>query len=411
MANLKKNVLNLLLIQVFTFVIPILQFPYITRVLGIDNFSMYVYALALMQFANIVTEYGFTLYLTQKIAGGENTKKEIGRILTSSSKIRLIILSLTAIVYYLVITYLASYTNKTYFNIIFIGVIFEAFSLMWYYQATEKIYLFSRITVATRCVSVGLVFLLIKSPSDIDSLAYLTILPSIVTFLVSYYMLWKENVWFEKTTSQQDKLILFESFPFFLTKLSVSFYTTLTTVILGTYGSKEQVAYFGVAARIYSAIQSLVSVLNQALYPYMVRTKNYKILYRVLMAAVIGGLIGVVGSYYFGEWVIYYFAGAAYLPAKSLLDMFMIIALISTTGLLMGYPALAPIDKAKFANYSVMVAGCIQLLLLSIIILINVPMTAKLIILSIAVSESSILAIRLYAFFKNKEQINKFKGM
>lgn len=403
MSSLKKNIVNLLVVQLFTFVIPILQFPYLTRILGVDNFSMYIYALSLFQLCNIATEYGLVLYLTQRIAGGETSKKFIGEILTSSSKIRVLVLILTMSIYYWVAYSFTNYGSHIYFIIISIGIFFEAFSLQWYFQATEKLYVFSRLTIFTRAVCVFLVFLLIKNGDDVNILAMLTILPSIITSLVSYVLINRDGVWFHRTSLVMDKRILVESFPFFLTKISVSFYTSLTTVILGAYGTKEQVAYYGVAARIYSAIQSVISVLNQALYPYMMRTKNFILLYRMLILTFVGSLTAIIFMHYIGGYVIYYFAGEKYLPAKKILDMFMIIALISTSGLLMGYPALAPLGKAKIANYSVIVAGIVQLVMLYVLIFFNLGINAKTIVATIGISEFIILMIRVFSFIRYRK--------
>ncbi|EJZ2267938.1 oligosaccharide flippase family protein, partial [Escherichia albertii] len=46
MATLKKNVISLGMVQIFIYIIPLLQFPYLTRTLGVDCFGVVAYSLS-----------------------------------------------------------------------------------------------------------------------------------------------------------------------------------------------------------------------------------------------------------------------------------------------------------------------------------------------------------------------------
>ncbi|HEI8572415.1 TPA: oligosaccharide flippase family protein, partial [Morganella morganii] len=69
--SLKKNILNLLGTQVVSYLIPLLQLPYLSRVLGGELLGLYIFSISIINLYNIITAYGFDLSISKRIAEGE----------------------------------------------------------------------------------------------------------------------------------------------------------------------------------------------------------------------------------------------------------------------------------------------------------------------------------------------------
>ena len=54
-----KNVLSLSWLQAITYVLPVIIFPYLFRILGPDKFGLIIFAQAFVQYFMILTDYGF----------------------------------------------------------------------------------------------------------------------------------------------------------------------------------------------------------------------------------------------------------------------------------------------------------------------------------------------------------------
>lgn len=76
-ASLKRNIINLFIAQGASFIVPLLQFPYLTRVLGVDEFGLFVFSYSVISFLMIITNFGFELYLPTLLA------KSVSRIKTN----------------------------------------------------------------------------------------------------------------------------------------------------------------------------------------------------------------------------------------------------------------------------------------------------------------------------------------
>jgi PST family polysaccharide transporter len=67
-ARLKKNVAAPLILQGTNYLLPLLTVPYLVRVLGVENYGRVAFAYAFIQYFVVLTDYGFNLSATQKVA-------------------------------------------------------------------------------------------------------------------------------------------------------------------------------------------------------------------------------------------------------------------------------------------------------------------------------------------------------
>ncbi|MDU4094337.1 MAG: oligosaccharide flippase family protein, partial [Pantoea sp.] len=76
-TTLNKNIFYLALVQGSAYILPLLTFPYLVRVLGPVNFGVLGFCQATMQYLVILTDYGFNLTATQQVAKKRDNKIEL----------------------------------------------------------------------------------------------------------------------------------------------------------------------------------------------------------------------------------------------------------------------------------------------------------------------------------------------
>src|SRR5690625_3185139 len=106
-ASLKRNIINLLIAQGASFIVPLLQFPYLTRVLWVDEFGLFVFSYSIISFLMIITNFGFELYLPNLLAKpGSNLKTNF--IFTHTNIIRIFLFYFGLLVFFFFFFFLDS---------------------------------------------------------------------------------------------------------------------------------------------------------------------------------------------------------------------------------------------------------------------------------------------------------------
>lgn len=405
---LRKNITGLFLSQIFTYIVPLLQFPYLTRVLEANKFGLLVFSLSMIQLATVITDYGFDLSMTSRLSAQKANKKIYGWYLYQACAIK-VVLVVFAILLLLSIFFYTDHFNEEhgFFILIICAAIMNGFNPRWLYQCLEKLYIYAYITIGLRVVFLLAVVILIKTSDDIFYYGLLLFLNATITLFISYGIIRHNfNIIFIRASLKKTLNTFKYGFEFFLSRIGASIYTSGCSLFLGTFGSSlEQVAIYGVAEQLYKAGVQVFSPVITALTPYMVRTKNYQLFNKIVCACMFFAVSGAVIGVYFGGEIIELIFGHDYVNAHDSLIIFMIVIVGSILGMLMGYPALLPIGLAKYANRSIFIAGLIQVVLLFAVYILNIPVIATTIVFTYLICDWSMCIMRCICYFNYRKVV------
>jgi len=104
-------------------------------------------------------------------------------------------------------------------------------------------------------------------------------------------------------------------------------------------------------------------------------------------------LIVAVIAFVFSDLITGIIFGAGFEPSSNLLKLFALLVLIVIVSMLLGYPFLAALGHARYANYSVVTGSICHLLML--ILTIPILSIYSVVVITI-VTESIVLAIRIH---------------
>lgn len=362
-----QNTTALLAIQIANQLLPLVTIPYLTRALGIDAYGVYAFSLAMVTFACVITDFGFNLWATANVASNRNDKEYLQRLFGSitGAKLLLIILCVPLIWIYTANSEIPI-DNRSALYLSALPIIGLTLQPVWLFNGLERMAYITAFILISRLAFIILTFTLVASSEDLALLMGINGISQIIAAILGFGILIRLGYTPTFPTLSSCCYVLRKSAPFFYSRLAVSTYTAGGALFLGIVSGTRSVAIYAVAEQLYRGAQALLSPLGQVMYPYMVRTRNFKVLVQSTVAATLLACLGSALSAYLGVHIIQFLFGTSYVEALPVLQIFLITIIINTPSILLGYPMLGALGRLKLANYSVMFAGLLQVIVLCI---------------------------------------------
>lgn len=400
--RLFENFFSLSVFQAVNYILPLLTFPYLLRILGPDKFGLVAFAQSFMTYFSILVDFGFDLSAVREISIHRDDSKKITEIYSSIMTIKMIFLLISLLILMGIVFWFDRFSNeKALYFISFGSVVGLALFPMWYFQGMEAMKYTTAINILSRTLFTVMIFIFVRNKSDYILVPLISGIGSIVAGFVSLWIIRKkmqQHFVFCKIT----KLIyqLKESMHFFWSRVSVSTYTSSNAFVLGLLTNTTIVGYYAAAEKLYMAIQSAYSPLIQTLYPYIAKQRNIALFKKIFYAVTIINTLCVGVGLLIADKLIHLISGQ-YLPESVMVFRILLIALLVVVpSILLGYPFLAALGHKRSANYSVIIGSLFHVAVLSLCMVIG---SVNLLIVSVLVvaTETIVFSIRVYSVNKN----------
>lgn len=273
-SKIMKNGIWLTVLQLVNTVIPVITIPYVTRILGTNEYGIFSIALNWVLYLQVLVEYGFGLSGARKVALlNENEHEKLNQLFNNIISARILLLIISFIILN-IICLVSAFSLQTYISILilFIMVVGTAFQLTWLFQGKQDMKFITIINVASRIVSVILIFLFVKQPNDIYLYCVLysatLLLSSIISMIVArkkYDLKFKFAKLNNIIKEYKDGIYLFASSA--MTKIFSGFGVT----ILGIYTTASITGIFSAIYKIPYVLTMFFSPVSQAIYPFISR--------------------------------------------------------------------------------------------------------------------------------------------
>ncbi len=404
--RLVENVFSLSMLQVANFILPLVTIPYLVRVLGAEKFGLVMFAYAFNQYFVMLIDFGFNLSATREIALSRNNPQRINAIFWSIIVIKTVFLMFGFIILLSVINYFDKFRIDYQIYLLSYGVaVGQAYFPVWFYQGMEKMKFVTLLNVIAKLIFALLLFIIVNKPDDYIYVPLMNSLGFITASLISFYLVKKVfKVKFVIPNLSFMILMIKKSSSFFISRAAVSFYTNSNAFVIGLVLGNVSVGYYTAAEKLFNAIGALYVPLNDSLYPYMSKRKDIKTYKQVFAVASASNLLLCCFIYLFSFEIISLIYGSGFEQSASLLKFFAILACIIVPSVLLGYPLLAALGYPGYANYSVVIAAAVHVLMLVIVIPI---LSLKLVVILLILTQLVVIVIRIVGVRKKLSGIWK----
>ncbi len=411
--RLLSNFISLALLQGINYILPLITFPYLVRVLGVEKFGLLAFASATIAYFNILTDYGFNLTATREISIYRDNKSKLNEIFSSVIIVKFILMIVSFILLLVLIFSFPKFREDCKIFILTFGMIIgQVLFPQWFFQGIERMKYITFLNILAKGLFTIAIFIFIHKSSDYWKVPLINSLGFIVAGAIALYIIFKDfNIKFSFQRLNVLKQYFIDGWHIFISNIAISLYTVSTTFILGLFTNNTIVGYYSIADKIKSAVQGLLGPVSQTIYPYISKKvkenklAGLKFIKKIIIYIGIFSFVLSFLLFLFAPEIIHLVAGAKYDRSILVLRIIAFLPFIIALSNIFGIQTMLNFNRKK-AFSKILISGSVLNIILSIIL---VPLFQEI------GSAISVLIVEFYItlimfIYLQKTGINIIKG-
>lgn len=407
--KLKRNIFFQYLLQIAIYVFPFITLPYLTRVLGPDDFAVRAYAASVMAIVTTLVDYGYNTYGTREVARYRDDVTYLRKLASTIFFQRVLLALIGGIIVVAVTSSIPLMAqNPEYMLITYFGYCLAGMLPDFVFQGLEDMSILTKRFVVSKLVSLVLIFAFVRSSEQLILVAIFEAAPSLIAFVWSWCdVIFKRQIRIHiKLVDRKSAWHVFKtSTIFFMSSAATTLFTSLTTIMIGIFiTDPAEVSYWSLAMIAVTAVQSLYNPIVNSAYPHMVANRNFSVIRKFLVVGVPVVTLVTVAFGLAAQPIMLVLGGKEYLPGAYVIPYVAPVLLLSYPAMLLGFPVLAAIGREKLLTASSVAAALFHISGLAVLAL-----TGSFTIVSVAVlrscTEFVLLALRLIFVVKSRVRL------
>lgn len=184
--SLKKNFVVYLLRTLVSTFSPLVVFPYVSRVLGIDGVGQVQYAQSIAMYFELTAGLGILTYSVREGAKVRGDSEKLGRLLTELLTINLVATGLSLLCYGAVVFSVTALEPYRLLLLLFaLEVIFGGVNFEWFYNIIEDYTYISVRTILFQLLSFVVLFVFVRTAEDLVWYAVVLLIPIVLTSITN----------------------------------------------------------------------------------------------------------------------------------------------------------------------------------------------------------------------------------
>lgn len=405
--ELVKNTAMLYIMNIAKITIPLISLPYLTRVLSKDAYGIVAYVKAVMQYMQIVVDFGFLLSATKDIVQNKGITSKINAVLGDTLLAKLLLVVVAFIVLcILTMTIPLLRANILLTLLSFVPIALTCFLMDYLFRGIEQMQVITYRYVAMKLISTALTFVFVRSDADILWIPILDILGSLVAVCLVAFEVKKRGYQLVFTGFRSALNKLKDSFIYFLSNMATTTFNALNTLLIGIYMNAQDVADWSLCLQIVTAVTSMYAPVTEGLYPHMVKTKDLNLIKKTAKIFMMLIVIGCVLLFCIAQYVLFVVGGEGYIDTAPLLRAFIPLLFFCFPAMLVGWPTLGAINRDSETTKTTIITASLQLIGMILLVVMDNFTVINLALLR-GCMEACLFVLRFYYVRKYQEDFAK----
>lgn len=254
-------------------IISLLIYPYVIRMLGIEQYGVYAFALIIANTIIQIESVPFNLPFSRDAAAAKSVE-ERSEVFSSVMTAKLLLIVASTLIFVPVIMLIPNTEPyRVPLFIIYASILGNPFMPNWYYQAIQKTKIIAYIQISVRLVSIPFIILLVTEPQHLTRYAIIYTSCTLLCALVSFiYLKAGERLKIRIVSVSKSVTAIKRCLPTFMDCVSESLTKQLAGILTGSIFGMAEMTFYDLASKITQIIGYGTAGVNTALMPHVIRT-------------------------------------------------------------------------------------------------------------------------------------------
>lgn len=363
--SMKKNAVLMVAKTLLSLIVPLITFPYISRVLQVDAIGQFNFSSSIVSYFLLLAGLGISTYSIREGTKIRENREAISKFTSEMYLLNWISTLLSYILMFLLLVLFEKLRNYSVLILILsIQIVFTTFGRAWIYNVFEDFTFITIVQVLFQIVSVVSLFLFVHAPKDLNAYTVINVVSATGSNLL-YGWHTRQYADIHKVRLESLKRHVKPILIIFSTSIATTIYVNSDMTILGWIVDDRSVGLYSTAVKIYNIVKQVFVAVITVSIPRLTMlsgTAEFKKLFsRVLNMLLFMTLPVVTGLFLLSDNVILVIASENYLEATTALKLLSIALVFALVACLFGMSVLLPYGKEKILFISTAVSAVVNI--------------------------------------------------
>lgn len=268
MAKIVRNFMYNSILTVSGYVFPIITYPYVSRVLGVDCIGICNFVDGIINYFILFSTLGTNLVGIREVAKHREDRRKLSECFMSIFSFNVLTTVLMEIILLIAVVFVdALHPYRSFLLIGAMKLATNLFLVEWFYKGIENFRFITVRAIIVKLLYVAGVFLFVNSKDDCQKYYLMTTLLFMVNAFINWHVLRRfVSVSFRWTgiMTYAKPIISIGCY-----SLLTSMYTSFNIVYLGFVAGDTEAGYYATATKMYTLVIALFSAFTSVMLPHM----------------------------------------------------------------------------------------------------------------------------------------------
>lgn len=361
------NFTYITILQLFLLVTPLITYPYLVGVLGMELYGTIVTAQVLASYCSLIIGFGSDSVCAKHISIQSSNYQKMSEIVCGVFLLRFIMFVICIPLYIAVVFLVPSFHSHFELFLLMYGLTLNDLLFpQYFFQGVERMKFITYTSIFVKAFFILLIFAFVKEKSDYILIPLFYFAGALFSGLISIASLFfKFNIRLRMPELYYFRYLVKDCLPVFSTDIICTIKDKLCYMLIGSTIGMSEVTIYDLAIKLNTIVSKPTTIFSTVLLPHFAKTRNINKIKKTIMAIMCFTLCVVIVANVFLDDIVLFFLKEHIdiLPIRLLL----LAPIILSVSVTIYYNVFIALGYNRYVLYSIIVTTLVYVLLLLIV--------------------------------------------